>query len=146
MVATRADTLPLVQEPVMIPSDLEDADYTRLRETAERVAAAGSTDLSVRDAHLGMAERYADRALVEESQQLEKVAPDSLIDQVAAAICGAASWRSSSESQKAMFRTGAHDAFAAARKPTQAMEDAGRAAVRGGSATGWEAMIDAMLG
>ena len=39
-----------------------DVEYCLRREAEERVAVASAVDPAIRDAHFGMAERYADRA------------------------------------------------------------------------------------
>jgi hypothetical protein len=76
---------------------------------------------------------------------------DSMIERVAAAICGEASWSASSDSQKENFRGQAHDAIEAMREPTEIMKREGRLALDmthpdpnlWGSE--WAAMIDAAL-
>ena len=50
----------------------------------------------------------------------------SMIDRVAAAICGEASWGPASDSQKDKFRLDARHAIAAMREPTAQMLAAGR--------------------
>lgn len=44
------------------PDQIDDAAYALRREAQERTAANLAKDPAVRDAHLAMAERYADRA------------------------------------------------------------------------------------
>lgn len=48
----------------------------------------------------------------------------SMIDRIAAAICGEASWDPASDSQKHKFRAEARAALAAMREPTEPMREA----------------------
>ena len=71
---------------------------------------------------------------------------ESMIERVAAAICGEASWPSSSDNQKEKFRTDARAAIAAMREPTKAMLDASLRPNESSGADGtWLSMIGAAL-
>ena len=51
----------------------DEKEYARQRESAEREAAGRATDVTARDAHLALADRYADRISMLEERHF----PDS---------------------------------------------------------------------